>query len=141
MSIAFSCRFIVNFSGSYGVFHGKPVAPILLLTDDNCNELGLLQPKPLYIVFEGPIANFAPLLLAHSVGLPGLFVGLLLSLPGFLCLSFEFHVLLPLSTFRYVWTPCAQAFCLHVCARPAVLAFAALAYFLRPLSFAHNLNY
>ena len=141
MSIALLCCLIVILLASYTILLGIPIAPILLLAHYNGNKLGLYQSIPLYIALEGHIAAFAPLLLAHFVGLLGLFNGLQFSFDGLFCLFSSFAISLPLSTLRLVWSPRAVAFGLHVCAGPALLAFCASAYILHPLPFTHNLNY
>ena len=89
MSIAVFCCVIVVCLAPYAVRLGKPIAAVLLLADYNGNKLGPLQPIPLIIVPEGPIAMSAPPLLARPVKLLGLFEGLHFSLEGFLCLSFS----------------------------------------------------
>ena len=76
MSIALLCCLIVILLAPYTILLGKPIAPLLLLAHYNGNKLGLLQSIPLYIVLEGHIAAFAPLLLARFVRLLGHFGGL-----------------------------------------------------------------
>ena len=120
MSIATFCCFIVKLLGPYAVLLGKPIAPVLLLADYNGNKLSPLQPIPPIIVPEGPIAMFAPLLLARFVGLLGYFGGLHNLFVGYFGLFALCYGFLTCYMLRYVWSPCSVAFCSHAM---AVLTF------------------